>query len=86
MTLIYKNTRNIIQLCINHQYQFLLVQVTDGTNTILLYRENEKQTFHKVLTTSFKETLSPLFFDLKKANIIYTLSNIGRDQKSTNPL
>jgi len=45
----------------------------------LLYRENESDPFKVVKTTSFKETLSPLFFTFDNKNV-YAISNIGRDK------
>ena len=51
-----------------------------GTNTVLLYRENESDEFKEIITTDFRETISPLFFDFKEAHIIYVSSNQGRDK------
>ena len=56
------------------------MKVTDGTNTNILYRENEEDEFEVVLTTDFKESVSPLFFDFDNGSVVYASSNIGRDK------
>ena len=53
--------------------------IVDGVNTQLLYREKETDQFKPVLTTSFKESLSPAFFTFDNKNI-YATSNLGRDK------
>lgn len=53
--------------------------IVDGVNTQLLYREKETDQFKPVLTTNFKETLSPMFFTFDNTNI-YAISNLGRDK------
>jgi len=54
-------------------------RVTGGVNTSLLYRPTEKDTFRTIITTNFRETLSPLFFTFDNKNV-YALSNLGRDK------
>jgi dipeptidyl aminopeptidase/acylaminoacyl peptidase len=51
-----------------------------GTNTTLMYRETEDQPFRDVLTTDFREGVSPLFFDFDNSNIVYASSNLKRDK------
>ena len=53
--------------------------IVDGVNTQLLYREKETDQFKPVLTTNFKESLSPMFFTFDNKNI-YATSNLGRDK------
>ena len=55
-------------------------KVVGGTNNTLLYRESEDQPFKEVLTTDFKESVSPLFFDFNDPNLVYVSSNLGRDK------
>ena len=50
---------------------------TDGVNTSILYRDSEDQEFKPLITTSFKETLAPLFFTFDNKNV-YMASNIGQ--------
>ena len=54
---------------------------SDGVNTSVLYRATESEPFKTILTTSFKEQMSPLFFtfDNKK---LYVASNIARDKQA----
>jgi dipeptidyl aminopeptidase/acylaminoacyl peptidase len=53
--------------------------IVDGVNTQLLYREKEGDPFKPVLTTNFKESLSPMFFTFDNKNI-YASSNLNRDK------
>ncbi len=56
-------------------------KLVDGVNTTLLYREAEDQPFQEVLTTNFREGVSPVFFDFQNDHIAYVSSNIGRDKQ-----
>ncbi len=53
--------------------------IVDGINTQILYRERETDKFKPVLTTNFKESLSPMFFTFDNKNV-YATSNLGRDK------
>jgi dipeptidyl aminopeptidase/acylaminoacyl peptidase len=55
-------------------------KVTGGTNTTLLYRRSEKDTFQEVLTTDFREGVQPLFFDFDNGDIVFVSSNLNRDK------
>jgi dipeptidyl aminopeptidase/acylaminoacyl peptidase len=76
--LIARNPGNITRWKTDHDGRLRVAVTTDGVNGTLLYREREGDEFKPVLTTGFKETLSPeLFtFDNKK---LYVRSNIGRN-------
>jgi len=54
-------------------------EITDGVNQSLLYRETEQDEWQTVLTTSFKDDISPRFFTFDNKNVIAT-SNLGRDK------
>jgi len=45
----------------------------------LLYRATEQDEFKPLLTTSFKETVAPLFFTFDNQRL-YVVSNRGRDK------
>jgi len=79
--LVAQNPGNIQGWITDHKGAVRAATTTDGVNTSLLYRVNEKAAFKTVLTTSFKESADPLFFtfDNKK---LYVSSNIGRDRKA----
>jgi dipeptidyl aminopeptidase/acylaminoacyl peptidase len=53
--------------------------VTDGVRNNVLYRSNENEPFHKVLTTDWTEYMQPLFFDFDN-NTVYAASNLNRDK------
>ncbi|MDH3651154.1 MAG: S9 family peptidase [Saprospiraceae bacterium] len=55
-------------------------KVKDGTNTVLMYRDDEHQPFTEVLETDFTETIAPLFFDFSEGHIVYAATNLGRDK------
>src|SRR5215216_1341120 len=52
---------------------------TDGVNNTLLFRNTEADKFAPVVTTSFKETISPLLFTPDNKQL-YVATNIGRDK------
>ena len=55
--------------------------IVDGINVSLLYRETEADEWKSVLTTSFKDNVSPEFFTFDNKNVIAT-SNLGRDKSA----
>ena len=58
----------------------LASKVVGGVNTTVLYRDNADEPFREVITTNFRETLTPLFFEFDNSSIVYASSNIGRDK------
>jgi len=79
MVMVAENPGNITEWQTDHNGKLRVAVATDGVNTSLLYRENESDPFKVIKTTSFKETLSPLFFTFDNKNV-YAISNIGRDK------
>ncbi len=59
----------------------IATKIVGGTNTVLLYRKSESDPFSEVLTTDFRESVSPIFFDFSNPNIVYATSNLGRDKQ-----
>ncbi len=56
-------------------------KVVGGTNNTIMYRATEADDFQDVLTTDFREGVSPLFFEFKKgSSICYASSNLNRDK------
>jgi len=82
MKMIAKNPGNIMGWMTDWDGNIRIATSTDGVNTSLLYRENENEPFKTVLTTNFKEELSPLFFTFDNKHVIYAASNLGRDKKA----
>ncbi|PID59465.1 MAG: S9 family peptidase, partial [Ignavibacteriae bacterium] len=81
MELVAENPGNVTSWQTDHDGKLRIAITTDGVNTSILYREKETDEFKPVLTTNFKETLTPLFFTFDNKNI-YASSNLGRDKSA----
>ena len=81
LTMLAENPGNISSWMTDNNGVLRIATTSDGVNTSILYRENEDQDFQSILTTNFKESVSPLFFtfDNKK---LYVSSNRGRDKSA----
>jgi len=79
LEMIAQNPGNILGWQTDHDGRLRVATTSDGVSRSLLYRDSEKDDFQVLLTTSFKETLSPLFFTFDNKNL-YVASNIGRDK------
>lgn len=81
LEMLAENPGNISGWITDHDGKLRMASTTDGVNTSLLYRATEKDEWESILTTNFKESLSPLFFTFDNKNI-YASSNIGRDKSA----
>lgn len=81
LDMIAENPGNISGWVTDHEGKIRAAVTTDGVNRSILYRETENNPFKPVITTSFKETLLPLFFTFDNKHI-YASSNIGRDKSA----
>jgi len=82
MEMLAENPGNIQGWMFDHDGKLRVAfAITDGVNVTYLYRETEQDEWSEVLTTSFKDELSPRFFDFENKNVIAT-SNIGRDKSA----
>ena len=81
LTLIAQNPGNITSWVTDHDGRIRVAVSTDGVNTSLLYRADENSPFTTVLTTNFKEGISPLFFSFDNKRL-YATSNINRDKSA----
>ncbi len=79
MVMIAENPGNISGWMTDHDGELRIAITSDGVNTSLLYRESESDEFKSILTTDFKEQVSPLFFTFDNKNL-YVASNRGRDK------
>ena len=79
LEMITENPGNITAWMTDHDGKLRIAMATDGVNTSILYRKTEADEFKIVITTNFKETLSPLFFTFDNQHI-YAASNLGRDK------
>jgi dipeptidyl aminopeptidase/acylaminoacyl peptidase len=81
MKLEAENPGNITGWVTDHDGNIRVASTSDGVNTSLLYRENQKDTFRTILTTNFKEQVNPLFFTFDN-KYLYASSNINRDKSA----
>ncbi len=79
MTMLAENPGNIMGWMTDHDGKLRLAITSDGVNNTILYRDTEEEDFRPVLTTSFKETVSPVIFTFDN-EMVYALSNLGRDK------
>lgn len=79
LTLLYDNKDNYDSWITDNTGTIRLATKTDGVNTNYLYRDTDKDTFRKLLTTSYKEQFVPSAFDSVNKTM-YVISNIGRDK------
>ncbi len=79
MEMIAQNPGNIVGWETDHAGKLRVAVTSDGVNRSILCRDTEKDDFEVLVTTSFKETLAPLFFTYDNKNL-YVASNIGRDK------
>ncbi len=77
--LIAENPGNIINWLTDNEGILRIAVKTDGVNTGLLYRQNDKDDFELARLSNFKDMLEPLFFTADN-KYIYALSNINRDK------
>jgi len=79
LKLVAENPGNISGWTTDNEGVVRMATTTDGVNTSLLYRATEKDPFKVVLTTSFKDSLEPMFFDFDN-RYVYVSSNLDRDK------
>ena len=79
MEMIAENPGNISGWMTDHDGKLRIAITSDGVNTSLLHRDSELDPFKPILTTDFKEGVSPLFFTFDNRNL-YVASNRGRDK------
>jgi len=80
MEMLAENPGNIQGWIFDHEGKLrAATAIVDGINSQVLYRETEKDEFVPVLTTNFKESMSPVFFTFDNKNV-YAISNLGRDK------
>jgi dipeptidyl aminopeptidase/acylaminoacyl peptidase len=76
-----ENPGNIVGWMTDHDGKLrVALAITDGVNQTLLYRNNEKDQFKEVLTTSWRDNFDPQFFTFDN-KMIYVISNLGRDKE-----
>ena len=78
--IIAENPGNISGWMTDHDGKLRIAMVNDGVNASILYRETEDQDFTTVITTDFKESFNPQFFEFDNSSVVYGTSNLGRDK------
>ncbi len=81
MEMIAQNPGNISGWLTDNDGILRVATTSDGVNASLLYRDTEADEFEAILTTNFKEELSPLHFTFDNQNL-YVSSNINRDKRA----
>jgi dipeptidyl aminopeptidase/acylaminoacyl peptidase len=81
LILIAENPGNIMGWMTDNDGKLRIATTSDGVNTSLLYRETEAEAFKTILTTNFKESVSPLYFTFDNQSL-YVSSNRGRDKSA----
>jgi len=74
-----QNPGNITGWMTDHAGHLRVAITTNGVNSSLLYRDKEQDPFKPILTTNFKESVSPLLFTFDDKRL-YVSSNRGRDK------
>ncbi len=57
------------------------IKMTGGVNRNILYRDTEEDTFRTLLTTNFRQSVSPQLFTFDNEDL-YAISNLNRDKKA----
>ncbi len=81
MQMIAENPGNISGWMTDNNGKLRIATTSDGVNSSLLYRESESDEFRSILTTNFKESVSPLYFTFDNKEL-YVSSNRGRDKSA----
>jgi dipeptidyl aminopeptidase/acylaminoacyl peptidase len=81
LKVVAENPGNVTGWRTDHAGNVRVATTTDGVNTSLLYRATESAPWKTVLTTNFKESVSPLFFTFDD-KMLYVASNRGRDKSA----
>lgn len=79
LELLAENPGNISSWMCDHEGKLRVATATDGVNSSLLFRDREEDEFRVILTTNFKESMSPQFFTFDNKQL-YSISNLGRDK------
>jgi dipeptidyl aminopeptidase/acylaminoacyl peptidase len=80
-SLIAQNPGDIIGWMTDHAGRLRVAVKTEGLNTSVLYRADEKAAFKPIITTDYKTEVEPAFFTFDNRRL-YAISNRGRDKKA----
>ncbi|SAI74606.1 peptidase [Bordetella ansorpii] len=77
--LVAQNPGNVVGWQTDHAGRVRAAVTSDGLNTTLLYRDDEKSEFRPLVTTDYRTSVSPALFTFDNSKL-YVLSNRGRDR------
>jgi dipeptidyl aminopeptidase/acylaminoacyl peptidase len=80
-SLVAQNPGNVVAWQTDHAGRVRLGVASDGVNNTVLYRASEGEPFKPLLTTDFRTSVSPQFFDAANQRF-YATSNRGRDKSA----
>jgi dipeptidyl aminopeptidase/acylaminoacyl peptidase len=80
LQMIAENPGNISGWMTDHNGKLRIATTTEETMTSILYRDSEDEKFRTVITTDFKESFDPQFFEFDNGSVVYGTSNLGRDK------
>ena len=78
--LVAKNPGNIIRWYADLDGELRLALASDSVKETMLYRNSEREPFRAVMSNSFKNSIMPLGFSMKKRSHVFALSNVNRDK------
>ncbi|HEY9500962.1 MAG TPA: hypothetical protein VIR01_04950, partial [Pyrinomonadaceae bacterium] len=81
MTMIAENPGNYTGWATDWDGKLRIATTTDGVNSTFMFRNTEEEKFAPVLTTSFRETFSPLLFTADNKQL-YVATNVGGRDKT----
>ncbi len=81
MKMVAENPGNITGWMTDNDGNLRVAITTDGINNSILYRATDNDPFKTIVTTSFKDSISPLFFTFDNKHL-YVSSNIDRDKSA----
>jgi hypothetical protein len=81
MKMIAENPGNYTGWATDWDGTLRIATTTDGVNTSLMFRNTEEEKFAPVITTTFRETFSPLLFTSDNKQL-YVATNIGGRDKT----
>ncbi len=82
MNMVAKNPGKFTGWMTDNKGKLRLAIESDGVDESLWYRSVESQPFRKIATTNFNTTLQPLAFSEQEHDLIYAVSNVGRDKNA----
>ncbi|RZK76824.1 MAG: S9 family peptidase, partial [Pedobacter sp.] len=82
MDMAARNPGNITNWITDADGKLRLATSSDGVNETFLYRDNESAAFRPIMTNNFKTTMRPIAFADNRPNVIYAISDVGRDKSA----